>query len=183
MRFRIPILLPLLLIAAIAGCDAAEERAESAADTTAGTAASAAAIDAMLDSVGDPRPAPVDTSAPQEPAARHLTPAEVAWAEVRAWSGTGDKATERFQVNSDEWRLVGVVEPLGNAEKSWVIVKVYDARRSHVYTFSIEEPGTDTSYVHGEPGLYFLTVGTQEARWRLSAQERRLPAEVVRPGR
>jgi hypothetical protein len=183
MRLRLPILLPLLLIAVIAGCEAADESAEAASDSAGDTSASAAAIDAMLDSVGDPRPAPVDTSAPAQPPARHLTPGEVAWAEMRSWSGTGDKATERFQVNSDEWRLVGAVEPLAGAEKSWVIVKVYDAQRNHVYTFSIEEPGADTSYVHGEPGLYFLTVGTQEARWRLSAQERRLPAEVVRPGR
>lgn len=107
----------------------------------------------------------------------HVPPGRAAWSDVGAWAGTGDKGTERFAVRSEEWRLVGSVERLGEAKESWVIVKIHDAGRNHVATFSIEEPGVDTGYVHTEPGLYYVTVGTKDAKWRLTAQERRPIAE------
>jgi hypothetical protein len=107
----------------------------------------------------------------------HLPPSAVAWADIGGWTGTGDKGTERFAVRADEWRLVGTSSRLAKEGESWVIVKVFDADKNQVGTFSIEEPGTDTTYLHTEPGLYYLTVGTREAKWSLSAQERRPPAE------
>ena len=171
------LLLALPVLAAACDDDASEQESDTRIDSI--KAEIARGEGAKFDTTA-PRP-PVDSTELASAPSRLLRPDEVAWGEIGRWSGTGDKGTERFQVASDEWRLVGTVEPLNGAEESWVVVKIFDADREHLHTFSIEAAGTDTGYVHVEPGVYYMTIGTKEARWRLLAEERRLPAEQVRP--
>ncbi|HEX5725768.1 MAG TPA: hypothetical protein VFX98_09910 [Longimicrobiaceae bacterium] len=119
---------------------------------------------------------PADSAAAQD-----LAAADAVWAPIGRWMGTGDKGTERFTVADGEWRLVGRVGRLDKTKRPWIVVRVYDAERSQVATFSIEDIGADTSYLHTAPGAYHLAVSTGDARWELSAEERRLPAERVAP--
>ena len=110
-----------------------------------------------------------------------VPPSEAAWAPLGRWSGTGDKGTSRFRVTGDEWRLAGTVRRLKKTEHPWIVVQVFDSSRSQVATFSIEDIGSDTTYLHTDPGVYYLGVSTHEARWELAAEERRPLLERPEP--
>ena len=110
-----------------------------------------------------------------------LPASEAAWTRLAGWAGSGDEETERFRVGSDEWRLVVKMQKINEGGIGWILVRVMDPQRTEVARMTMMDSGTDTSYVHLRPGVYYLVVGTNSVRWSVWAEEGRLPAERVQP--
>jgi hypothetical protein len=110
-----------------------------------------------------------------------LAASEAAWTRLASWAGSGDEETERFRVTSDEWRLVVKMQKINEGGIGWILVRVMDPQRTELARMTMMDSGTDTSYVHLRPGVYYLVVGTNSVRWSVWAEEGRLPAERVSP--
>ncbi|HEX2204095.1 MAG TPA: hypothetical protein VHG91_12380, partial [Longimicrobium sp.] len=115
-------------------------------------------------------------------AERFIPASEALWAPLGRWSGSGAKATEQFRVASDEWRLVlrSRSETDAQARVEVTVLQKTRQQMGGFVTYAIfRGDGTDTSYVHQPPGTYFLRVTSENARWTLTAEEKRVPAEAL----
>ena len=164
-RFRAASVLALALALAAAACRAEE---------SGGGAASGVETDTT--------PTPAAPAAAGGGGAEPFVPASgAAWSRLGSWAGSGDEETERFRVESGEWRLVVKMQKINEGGNGWILVRVMDDQRAELARMTMMDSGTDTSYVHLRPGVYYLVVGTNSVRWSVWAEEGRLPAERVQP--
>jgi hypothetical protein len=107
----------------------------------------------------------VDTSSPA--AAQTST-----WHEVRQWSGTGMKQTESFVIASREWRVnwkttnqhvAGILQIYVKTESGELVTLAANAMGEH----------SDTSYVRGSPGRYYLEINAANVNWAISVEDKR----------
>jgi len=99
-----------------------------------------------------------------------MTVSEGDWQVVKSWVGQGRKTTESFHIKGDEWRITWEI-------KGHIDIEIW--RKGEDYKTDeivYDGEGSDTSYVHGGPGQYFLKVwGYDEwgsARWKVTVEER-----------
>ncbi|HEX5725767.1 MAG TPA: hypothetical protein VFX98_09905 [Longimicrobiaceae bacterium] len=123
--------------------------------------------------------APVRRGTAGEDDEAFLPAEEAVWRPVRQWSGTGDRVTESFRVASREWRIVyGGTASGSTARQS---VRVLQPSGRQVASVRRDGAGTDTSYVHRGPGVFYLEIRSLASRWNVSVQEKTVPAERITP--
>ena len=124
----------------------------------------------------DPPPPPP----PPGPADSYRAAEEALWRTVREWRGRGSRTTESFRVRGREWRLVFAAEPVGRGGGSHAVY-VFNRAGRRVADASRPGRGTDTSYVHGGPGIYYLDIDGSDVRWSVAVQEKAPAAERIAP--
>ncbi|HEX2202265.1 MAG TPA: hypothetical protein VHG91_03150, partial [Longimicrobium sp.] len=129
-----------------------------------------------------PPPAPADTET-AAPATTHLRADEALWVPVGRWSGQGQKETPRFRVGAGQWRLVTTAGEAPGTVHGRVQVQVVDGGGRTIAGVTLLGPAADTGYVHAEPGLFHLRVGSFGAPWTVVVEEKRVPAERLPKGR
>jgi hypothetical protein len=100
---------------------------------------------------------------PEREALMRTVPRE--WTEVVRWQGSGDKTTERFRIEGDEWRIsyagrfgqLGAVGILG--------VTVYDEDGRYVASATLEQDGSDVTHVQEGPGTYYIEFDVVNMGW------------------
>jgi hypothetical protein len=117
---------------------------------------------------------------PPGPADSYRAADEALWRTVREWRGRGSRTTESFQIRAREWRLVFGAEPVGRGGGSHAVY-VFNRAGRRVADASRPGRGTDTSYVHGGPGIYYLDIDGNDVRWSVAVQEKAPAAERIAP--
>jgi len=116
----------------------------------------------------EPAPEPmVAYSAPQdEPAS--ISP----WRPIGAWVGDGSSETERFTTAGSEWRITW--RTTGDPRRVCALgIYVYDSSGAFVALAALRQGvGSDTSYVHAEPGEYYLSVISCASDWEIAVEDR-----------
>jgi hypothetical protein len=97
------------------------------------------------------------------PAAR---PGAESWRVLKSWSGSGIKTTETFAVGSREWRI----QWRASNERAAGILQIYvHDEAGHLVDLAANHQGagSDTSYVRGRPGRYYLRISSGNVDWRV----------------
>lgn len=129
-----------------------------------------------------PRADTADAVETVDPRAADLLSADEAlWKPLKEWSGNGTRTTEKFRVGTREWRVVYSIAQ-ATRPQSFLRVQVKNDDDRHVTSMTREGAGTDTSYVHDGPGVFFVEVNAVASRWSVRVEEKHVPAErVARP--
>lgn len=93
------------------------------------------------------------------------TDPEDGWHVVLEVSGTGDKQTQGFDISSREWRVRWESEPLEDDWDGLLHVFVERADGSGWVDQYYIEPGTTVSYVHADPGRFYLDISAISVAW------------------
>ena len=97
------------------------------------------------------------------------------------WSGDGTKTTEVFQVDAAEWRVVISAQTIVPSDVHWVWVHMYQHDGSGIGSASVNDDGSDTTYVHNRKGRFYFDIQPGNMDWEVAVQTPRLPAERVAP--
>jgi hypothetical protein len=92
---------------------------------------------------------------------------------VQTFTGNGIKDTQPFTVTSDTWRLRYTFESTTDDQQSSSFeMTVYKPGNSIPESIiTLERPGSDTSYVNAGAGTYYLSIGSANATWSVTAEE------------
>ena len=95
-----------------------------------------------------------------------------AWHVVKRWSGNGIKTTESFEIENREWRINWETKNEPFAGAGIIQIYVYDDS-DNLVTLAANKQGTgsDTSYVRGKPGRYYLTINSGNVDWSVSVED------------
>lgn len=103
-----------------------------------------------------------------------LTLQALEWQVIKRWSGNGSKTTESFEVQDREWRINWETRNEPFAGAGIFQIYVYDDRDNLVALAANKQgTGRDTSYVHGDPGRYYLTINSGNVDWSVTVEDQR----------
>jgi hypothetical protein len=107
------------------------------------------------------------------------TPAATAvWREVARWSGNGMKQTETFSIRSSEWRISWKTMDDSTTmredfpDMSGAAIYVYSDAGALVSLVTATGVGSDVSYVHAQPGRFYLEISALGVDWEVVVEER-----------
>jgi hypothetical protein len=119
----------------------------------------------------------VETTGTKETASNPASsaPAPKQWVEVKSFSGSGNKTTEDFNINSNKWRITASGSS-SNPEMASISVYVYQSGKnpdtdSSDAQLRIEGNGPETTYPKLGSGTYFLEVGSANTNWTVKIEE------------
>jgi hypothetical protein len=92
---------------------------------------------------------------------------------VETFTGEGIKQTPPFTVNSDTWRLSYSFESNTDVQNvSAFNITIYNADTDEfVNIITLENPGSDTSFVNAGAGSYYLDIGSANATWEVTVED------------
>jgi len=97
-------------------------------------------------------------------------PAILDWHELASWKGSGAKTTESFQAKS-EWRIRWKTSNEVFAGAGILQIMVYDsAGKLASLAANKQGVGSDTSYVRGPAGKYYLEINSGNVDWEIVAE-------------
>ena len=106
-----------------------------------------------------------------KPAAAPASPA--VWRTVARWSGNGMKQTQTFSIRSSEWRISWKTTREAFAGAGILQVYVYGAAGELVSLAANRQGvGSDVSYVHAQPGRFYLDIGSANVDWEVVVEDR-----------
>ena len=94
------------------------------------------------------------------------------WHRVERWSGNGTKQTETFSVRGNEWRVSWETTREAFPGAGILQVYVYSAEGDLVSLAANRlGVGSDVSYVHGQPGRFYLDIISGNIDWEIVVED------------
>jgi hypothetical protein len=117
-------------------------------------------------------PASTPVSQTPTPAPAPATKAAPTWQAVKSWKGSGMKETESFDIANREWRINWKAS---NEQTAGILaIMVHDQNGGLVsMAANAQGEGSDTSYVRGKPGKYYLAITSANIDWEITVEEQR----------
>jgi hypothetical protein len=93
--------------------------------------------------------------------------------EVQTFTGSGIRETQPFTVTSDTWRLrYDFQSTTPDQQSSSFDMSVYKTGNTIPESvITLERPGSDTTYVNAGAGTYYLSIGSANATWTVTAED------------
>ena len=99
-------------------------------------------------------------------------PVQREWVEVGQWNGSGNRTTERFSIEGDQWRVVYEGRFPASIPFGIIGFVVRTATGDVVTTASSETEQQEVTYVQSGPGTYYLDISAT-MNWGMVVQDYR----------
>jgi hypothetical protein len=102
---------------------------------------------------------------------------------LQTFSGDGIKETQPFTVTGDTWRLrYDFQSTASDQQSSSFEMSVYKSGNTIPESvITLDNPGSDTSYVDAGAGTYYLSIESANATWTVTVEECSTPAQTGSP--
>lgn len=108
------------------------------------------------------------------PTATHI-PTVPPWRVVESWSGGGNRATDLFEITSNNWRIDWLANNASTVSGSFVI-EVRKASGEFVsQAVNTQNAGSGVKDIYGQPGTYYLVISSSQFNWTITVEDQGIP--------